>query len=349
MKTVIFYHAKDIIHVRVRLAKKVTLDAAKVKILEKIQKTLTPPEPNIFDPNNEANTEEHEDDELSNNDQEETVDVTEDEKDEQQMKDEQRIFAAREFARKEPLQMASILDVSYAVGPHFFRIYDEEDWCDMLFEKPVIETIYINHFKHIHDLQRKESVRDDTSAHDDLPQEDALISTACLINNNTVKTHGYTPRQLRMNGGSNILLDVALRLKTVKHISHADYITEGVVDYDKFKDALSRINKFILEHAKETKLKHLNKRNLKNDEVIDITFKINDYVSYTAPPTAKKISRHKYGWQVIKRLDEKHFIIRNIFTSEQIKANYGHIKLFHKPLSSFKKSVENEITRLMNL
>eukprot|EP01084_Bolivina_argentea_P219253 371920_1 len=134
MKTVIFYHAKDIIHVRVRLAKKVTLDAAKVKILEKIQKTLTPPEPNIFDPNNEANTEEHEDDELSNNDQEETVDVTEDEKDEQQMKDEQRIFAAREFARKEPLQMASILDVSYAVGPHFFRIYDEEDWCDMLFE-----------------------------------------------------------------------------------------------------------------------------------------------------------------------------------------------------------------------
>eukprot|EP01083_Nonionella_stella_P195896 721175_1 len=180
-------------------------------------------------------------------------------------------------------------------------------------------------------------------------QYHALISTACLINNNTVKTHGYTPRQLRMNGGSNILLDVALRLKTVKHISHADYITEGVVDYDKFKDALSRINKFILEHAKETKLKHLNKRNLKNDEVIDITFKINDYVSYTAPPTAKKISRHKYGWQVIKRLDEKHFIIRNIFTSEQIKANYGHIKLFHKPLSSFKKSVENEITRLMNL
>eukprot|EP01083_Nonionella_stella_P153211 491930_1 len=174
MKTVIFYHAKDIIHVRVRLAKKVTLDAAKVKILEKIQKTLTPPEPNIFDPNNEANTEEHEDDELSNNDQEETVDVTEDEKDEQQMKDEQRIFAAREFARKEPLQMASILDVSYAVGPHFFRIYDEEDWCDMLFEKPVIEIIYINHFKHIHDLQRKESVRDDTSAHNDLPQEDAL-------------------------------------------------------------------------------------------------------------------------------------------------------------------------------
>ena len=181
-----------------------------------------------------------------------------------------------------------------------------------------------------------------------------LIKSANLINNNTIKEGtGYSPRDLRIVNGCNILMDIYMKLDKFKQITLEKYVENGIVDYDKFKKMMLEHGKFILKNAKLNKLKSLNDKRYKNDAkyIKSRNIKINDYVIYKRPFKNKKINPMEYGWVVIdikRKRDKEHYVIKNIFNDDILETNKGHISRFHQPLLNPQVMIQNEVTRLID-
>ena len=64
----------------------------------------------------------------------------------------------------------------------------------------------------------------------------SIIPTIMYCHNSTIqKGTGYSPNQLRINNEILSLLDVNLKIKTLKHINKENYVKNKVIDYSKFK------------------------------------------------------------------------------------------------------------------
>ena len=106
-------------------------------------------------------------------------------------------------------------------------------------------------------------------------------------------------------------------------------------------------------YAMQNNLKHCRKRKLKNDikaRKSEIICK-DDYVILKNPFNNEKQNNLKYGWVVMKVLEnyeKRKYVIKNVLNNEELVVNKGRIaKFYQPPFTDPSYTLESEQTRLV--
>ena len=150
-----------------------------------------------------------------------------------------------------------------------------------------------------------------------------------------------TPNELRIMSSCPTLLDLNLKLAGINQVKKDDYIKDNIIDFKIYKNLIKKHLKMVIYMAQKQKLSKSISKIHKNDVKDLENEKINkeDYVILKSSYTGKHALNHHYGWVVVKLIQSKNqlkpnYLIRNIFTDEELKVNKGRITKFHKPLIS---------------
>ena len=173
-----------------------------------------------------------------------------------------------------------------------------------------------------------------------------LPSIQFIHNNSNYKRTGVPPNELRFTCSIYpTLLEMNLRINSLKGIDPKQYKVNGAVDFKRFKQLMTKTNDILLKKATENKLIYERRQQYNYNDMKTVSFAVNDYVLYkpTDATTNKLVANESYGWYISKILiPGKSYLIKSIFDkNKQIKANHGHLRHFHQPLWKHPKNMMN--------
>ena len=185
---------------------------------------------------------------------------------------------------------------------------------------------------------------------------DLLPAIMASQNGSVQRGTKLSPNELRIMSSCPTLLDLNLKLAGINRIKHDEYIKDNVINYKQYSRLVKKHLKMIRYMAQKKKLSASLSKIHKNDvqDLENERIYKDDYVILKTKYKGKHKLNYHYGWVVIKVYQTENqlkpnYLIKNIFTGEELKVNKGRITRFHKPLIDPVLTVQDEVTRMKNM